>query len=161
MAYFVPKKLPLLSPNGYSAKILQDLFVDGETVCFLQLSFQTFVLSAYDNKIATTLEKILQEDLVHQKTLAESIVLLGGKPIFQNTKGVFLGGRNICDATALQTMLVADIELKEKNIIAYKIANAKIENTVLKKILSSILQDEEFHLQTLKKIVKNIKSPSK
>lgn len=161
MAYFVPKKIPYLSPNPYYAKMLQNIFVDGETTSFLQFSYQGFLLSPFGNKIGAVFEKIAEEDLLHQRALAEAIVRLGGKPNLQNSSGTFFSGRNILQEQNLQTMLLGDIGLKEQMIIDYKMALSGIENKVLRKLLQSIVQDEEFHLQNLKKIAKNIKTPSK
>ena len=160
MAYFVPKKIPYLAPNQYYAKILQNIFVDGETTSFLQFSYQSFLLCPFGNKYGAEFEKIAHEDLLHQRALAETIVRLGGKPIFKNNAGAFLNTKNILQEQDLQTMILGDIELKETMIIDYKIALSKIENRIIQKLLQSIVQDEEFHLQNLKKFAKNIKTPS-
>ncbi|MFQ6749361.1 MAG: ferritin family protein [Clostridia bacterium] len=161
MAYFVPKKIPYLAPNKYYAKILQNIFADGETISFLQFSYQSFLLCPFGNKLGFEFEKIAGDDLLHQRALAEAIVRLGGTPIFQNNAGAFLSGKNILPQQDLQTMILQNIALKEQMIIDYKMALSKIENKILQKLLQSIVQDEEFHLQNLKKFVKNIKTPSK
>ena len=115
----------------------------------------------FGNKFGTEFEKIAQEDLLHQRALAEAIVRLGGKPIYKNNAGIFLSGKNILQEQDLQTMILGDIALKEQMIIDYKMALSKIENKILQKLLQSVVQDEEFHLQNLKKFAKNIKSPPK
>lgn len=149
-----------ISPNKFAENIFQDLFFE-ETSAFLQTAFQSQVLLAHNISLGIALENISKTDQAHFSLLGKAITLLGGKPLLRTSAGKFFSGKNICQTTNALGILLEDISLKEKSIIAYKTAISKLQNRHLKKILQEILLQEEYHLEILKNVVKNFKTQPK
>lgn len=149
-----------ISPNKYAENIFQNLFYE-EANAFLQSAFQSQVLLAHNISLGITLESISQADQSHFSILGKSITLLGGKPLLKTASQKFFSGRNICPYTNAQDILLEDITIKEKSVIAYKSAMLKIQTKPLKQILHQILLQEEHHLEILKNVIENFKSQSK
>ncbi|MDD2227416.1 MAG: ferritin-like domain-containing protein [Clostridia bacterium] len=138
--------------NPFYSEILQNLYMgnSGEVYSYLQLCYQSFLLSPFGESLGVLFEKIASEDFWHMKILAQQIITFGGNPIFAN-QGIWLGARTINYSKNAKSMLIADIELKEKSIIDYKTALLKIEDKNLKILLKSIIAEEEYHLSLFKK----------
>lgn len=79
--------------------------------------------------------------------------MTSGDPIYCNSEGKWLGGRQIDYIKDTRQILLLNLEAKEKSIIDYKIAISKIENQQIKTLLSSILPDEENHRTILKDLI--------
>lgn len=153
----VKKKYPLiknLCKNSYYCGILQNLFAGNESECvmLMQLKYQISILTGFYDNYVETLKNICSNDLYHQELLAHAILMCGGDPIYANAQNKWLGGRQVDYIKDLKQIISYDIEFKEKMIIDYKIAIAKIENFEIKSLLASILQDEESHLRQLKNL---------
>lgn len=154
------KKYPTiksLRKNSYYSGILKNLYAgsEGECIVFLQLKYQTYILKNFYAEIVSLLEEIAKTELLHQQLLADAILMSGGDPTYSNSQNKWIGGRQIDYVKDIKQIISFDIELKEKIIIDYKIAIAKIDNIEIKKLLASILQDEEIHLRKLKKVQEN------
>lgn len=154
------KKYPTINSlikNSYYCGILKNLYAgsEGECVVFLQLKYQIYILKNFRAEIACLLEEIVKTELLHQQLLANAILMSGGDPTYANSQNKWLGGRQIDYVKDIKQIISYDIEIKEKVVIDYKIAIAKIDNVEIKKLLASILQDEEIHLRKLKNIQKN------
>jgi len=144
--------------NPFYSEILQNLYMsnNGEVYSYLQLCYQSFLLAPFGESLGALFEKIANEDFLHIKILAQQIVAFGGNPVFANTQGIWLGARAINYSKNAKSMLIADIELKEKLIIDYKTAFLKIEDKNLKTLLKSIITEEEYHLSLFKKNLDNL-----
>ena len=156
---FCYNKMMWLQPNPFFAELLQDLFAgdSGEIVAFLQFSYQSYVLLPFGENFGKIFERFANDEFLHAKKLAETIVMLGGNPIFANSQGKFIGGRTISQTKDIKGMLMDDIELKEKSLINYKTTILKIENQYLKNLLNSIIREEEYQLATLKAYFDSLK----
>lgn len=104
------------------------------------------------------MKKIALDDLKHQELLANAIQMTSGNPIYCNSEGKWLGGRQIDYFKDIKRILNTNLELKEKTIIDYKVAISKIENAQIKELLSTILEDEEEHRSKLKNLIDKINS---
>lgn len=146
------------SNNSYYAGILQNLYAgsEGEVVTFLQLRYHTYTLSRFNFALSETLNKIAADDLKHQELLAHAIQMTSGDPLYSNSEGKWIGGRQIDYVKDTKQILVLNLESKEKAIIDYKLAISKIENAQIKALLSAILVDEENHRTQLKKLLLEI-----
>ena len=151
-------KLKMLAHNSYYQGILQNLFCgsEGEVVAILQLSYQKSLLCFHQSPLSKIITSILQHDQKHIELLSDAIMTLGGNPMYYNNQKKFLSLRQIDYLSNPQSMLRADIELKEKTIIDYKVAISKISNTNLKMYLERIVQDEKLHLKLLRQSLENI-----
>ena len=144
--------------NSYYSGILQNLFAgpEGEVITFLQLQYHANTLKNFNEKISKILYEISLTDLKHQQLLANAIEMTYGNPIYANSQGKWIGGRQIDYVKNTKQIIHANLEAKEKSIIDYKIAISKIENTQIKLLLTAILSDEENHRLILKKILKTL-----
>lgn len=155
------KEYPLIKSvckNSYYAGLLQNLYSgsEGETISFLQLRYHSFILQQFNNRASKILSEIAICELKHQELLAHAIQMCSSDPIFANSQGKWLGGRQIDYVKDTRQILRANLEQKEKSIIDYKLAISKIENNQIKILLTSILSDEENHRLILKKLIQEI-----
>lgn len=148
---FTYNKMFWLAPNSFFAEQLQNLFASdcGEIISFLQFSYQSFMLLPYGEKYGKIFERLANEDLLHAKQIAETIVMLSGKPEYKIPSGKFLGGRAVNTDSNISAMILADLELKESYIIKLKNVLTKIDNKFIKNLLNSILNEEQYHLNLL------------
>ena len=153
-------KFSRLKPNSYYQGLLQNLYggADGEVCAFLQNTYHSFMMSAFGNENSKLFSEMAEEDIFHSKKLAELIIMLVGDPIYASAQGKWLTGRSVDYIKSTRQMFLIAIEQKEKLIIDYKSALLKIDEPVIKKALSSILQDEETHLVKLKNIYRSLKT---
>lgn len=137
--------------NPYHANLLQDLYMGscGEVVSFLQFTYQSNQLIPFGKPQGKIFKELACDDNFHLTELAELIILLGGNIEYCHAKK-FLSGSIISYSKDIKSMLHQNIEMKEKSIIAYKIAVAKIENINIKNKLIAISKTEEHHLFLLK-----------
>ena len=155
------KEYPIIKnfcKNSYYSGILQNLYSgsEGETVIFLQLRYHSYILERFNEAISQALKDIASDDLKHQELLANAIQMTSSDPIYCNSEGKWLGGRQIDYIKDTKQILLLNLEVKEKSIIDYKIAISKIENQQIRALLSAILSDEEEHRTLLKKLINNI-----
>jgi rubrerythrin len=144
-----------LCKNSYYAGILQNLYAgsEGEAVIFLQLRYHSYILESFNEEFSKILKEIAIDDLKHQELLAHAIQMTASDPVYCNSEGKWLGGRQIDYIKETKQILSLNLEAKEKAIIDYKIAISKIENQQIKLLLSSILEDEERHRVILKALI--------
>ena len=160
---FCYNKMMWLQPNSFYAELLQDLYAgdSGEIIAFLQFSYQSFLLIPFGEQFGKIFERLANEEFLHTKKLAEAIVMLGGNPIFANSKGKFIGGRTMSQIKDIKGMLIDDIELKEKSLINYKTTILKIENQYLKNLINSIIKEEEYQLASLNAYLESLDNNNK
>jgi bacterioferritin (cytochrome b1) len=82
--------------------------------------------------------------------------MTSGDPIYCNSQGKWLGGRQVDYIKDTKQIIMTNLEMKEKIIIDYKLAISKIANQQIKTLLSVILADEESHRDILSNILKTI-----
>ncbi len=144
--------------NSYYSGILQNLYSgsESETIIFLQLQYHSYILSSFNDQISNLLQEIALQDLKHQELLAHAIQMTSGDPIYCNSQGKWLGGRQVDYIKDTKQIIMTNLEMKEKIIIDYKLAISKIANQQIKTLLSVILADEESHRDILSNILKTI-----
>ncbi len=147
-------KLARIKHNCYYLGIIQNLYCgkEGEITSFLQFSYQSNLLSPFGNDISKAFARFAQDEIFHSILLSEIIISLGGDPVYADTQGRWFSGRWIDYVKDIKQMLMLDIELKEKQIIEYKSAIAKIDDVSVKQMLKAILKDEESCYLQLKRI---------
>lgn len=128
---------------------------ESELVCFLQFEYQKNLLLPFGNDYARVFGQMAEDDLFHSELLSETIISLGGNPVYCSCQGKWLGGRQIDYVKSIKQMLELDIELKEKLIIDYKSATSKIDDMKIKKLLGMIVAEEEVACQKLKALLSN------
>ena len=129
---------------------------ESEIVSFLQFEYQKNLLLPFGNEYARFFGYVAQEDLFHSSLLAETIISLGGLPVYCDNQGKWLGGRRIDYVKNIKSMISFDIELKEKMIIDYRTAISKIDDIKIKKLLEMIVNDEQNHCSRLKELERNL-----
>ena len=151
-------KLARIKHNDYYLGMVQELYSgkEGEVANFLQYTYQSNILLPFGNDFARLFGMIASEELLHCQLLSETIISLGGDPIYCDNQGRWLGGRWLDYVKDIKQMLVLNIENKEKNIIDYKTATSKIDDMAVKQMLMAITKDEESMLERLKNALKGI-----
>lgn len=151
-------KLNRIKHNDYYLGIVQNLFCskESESTCYFQFSYQSNILLPFGNEYARLFATIANEDAFHMQLLSETILSLGGDPIFCDNQGRWFGGRWMDYVKDVKQMLYLDIELKEKIMIDYKTAISKIDDMAVKQMLTYILKDEERACLKLKEAFKHI-----
>lgn len=151
-------KLGRIKHNDYYLGIVQNLFCskESELTSFLQFTYQSNILLPFGSEYARLFGTMAAEDNFHAELLSETIISLGGDPVFCDNQGRWFGGRWIDYVKDIKQMLILDIELKEKMIIDYKTAISKIDDMAIKQMLNSILKDEERSCLKLKQVFKDI-----
>lgn len=155
-------KMLWLKPNKFYADILQDLYCgkNGEIQMSMQFFYESFTLLPYGDKLGKVFDEIASEDFLIAKTLAETIVMLGGNPVFNSKDGEFFNGKNLSYSLSLIQLIDYNISQKENAVIAYKMAKTKIDNKYIHNLFNSIIQEEELHLKNLKEIkAMNVNKP--
>lgn len=154
-------KMYWLMPNQFFASLISKLYArdDGEVLSFLQFSYFAQNLIPFGEEVGKTFEKIALDDLSHMKILAEMIVMLGEKPLLKTDNGKYFGGRAIKPENDLKSMTLNGIDLKEKAIINLKTTIAKIDNRYIKNALTTILNEEIYHLNILSALKEKIENP--
>ena len=150
-------KLTHIKHNSYYLGLIQNLYCSSESelVCFLQFEYQKNLLLPFGNDYARVFGQMAEDDLFHSELLSETIISLGGNPVYCSCQGKWLGGRQIDYVKGIKQMLELDIELKEKLIIDYKSATSKIDDMKIKKLLGMIVAEEETACQKLKTLLSN------
>ena len=144
--------------NCYYLGIVQNLYCgkEGKLASFLQFSYQSNILSPFGDAYSKIFSRFAQDELFHSILLSEIIISLGGDPIFSDNQGRWFSGRWVDYVKDIKQMLMLDIELKEKQIIEYKTAISKIDDTSVKQMLNAILHDEESCCFELKKLKRSL-----
>lgn len=147
-------KLSRIKHNAYYLGIVQNLFCgkEGKLTSFLQFTYQASILLPFGSEFAKIFSSFANDEYFHQQLLAETIISLGGDPVFCDNQGRWFGGRWIDYVKDIKQMLLLNIEMKEKTIIDFKTAISKIDDPSIKQMLGAILKDDELALAKLKEL---------
>lgn len=159
---FLKKTYPKLSRikhNSYYQGLVQNLYCgkEGEVTLFLQFNYQSNILLPFGDDYAKIFENFANEELFHIQLLAQTIISLGGDPVYCDNQGRWFGGRWIDYIKDIKQMLELNIEMKEKIIIDYKTTISKIDDLSIKQMLNLILRDEEKCHEKLKQLLSDLK----
>jgi Mn-containing catalase len=145
-------KLTRIKHNDYYSGLVQNLFCgkEGKVASFLQFTYQANILTPFGSTFARLFSSIANDELYHIKLLSETIISLGGDPVYASAQGLWLGGRWIDYVKDIKQMLFLNIENKEKSIIDYKTTISKIDDSAIKQMLTLILKQENDICKQLK-----------
>ena len=146
----------MASFNSYYAGLLRNLYAgpDGAVMRGMQYRYQAAVLG-FNEKLKSALDGFAEEELKEERKLAELIILVGGDPVFANSRNQFFNGRNIDYIKDFKQIMLQNIENIEKNILDYKVTELKIDNKNIKKELKIILESKKQQLNNLKILLNN------
>lgn len=128
----------------------------GELKSVLQLKYH---LAYYESKNLVEIEQafgdIIADDLGHLDLLAKTFIALGVDPIYTdspNDKYKYFSTASIAYTNGTKQMLLDDITLKIQSVRLYKQVITSIKDAEISLLLTQIKQQEEFHLDQLKKL---------
>ena len=155
--YPIPK---VERPNLQYAKILLDDFagvVSEDTAINLYL-YQTFSTNNTNPSFAEIMKKISEVEMHHLYLLGETIVLLGGNPIygsFGNDNVLRLwNSANVNYTTNFKEMLETNIIAEQTAINHYQEQLKIIKDRYIQTLIKRIIEDELIHLSIFKELYK-------
>lgn len=151
-------EIRVLSENRYYADILMDSYAGqvSEFTAINQYLYHYFVLKETAEDVAKMLERVSITEMHHMEILAETILLLGGNPVYRAGAGagcafwhagfVYYGCR-LCDR------LHENLKSERKAIFNYERTIERIHDPHVRAILRRIILDEELHIELFKKAI--------
>lgn len=145
-------------PNLYYASILMDDYASakGEFGAINQYLYHHFITGQKNKEIAELLKLIAIVEMKHMEMLAETIILLGGNPVFKgymipswNPRSIFIG-RN------LRERIIANINDEQEAINNYLKHISIIHDRHVRELLARIVKDEEVHIKLLSRALEKL-----
>lgn len=124
----------------------------GEITGVMQYFYQSRIAHNVEDEISQILEEISVVEMGHMELLMNAIIDFGGVPTYANSRAQFFNSNYVNYSTKLKDMLDADIIAEETAIRDYSNAINQVQNQSLRNLLSRIIEDEQLHLQTLKRL---------
>ena len=145
-------KIKVLRKNAYYAGILQNLLFgsEGIFIFLMQINYQMAILNDFNKNYVDVLNFINNLQIKFYKALSQAIIMCGGDPIFANSQGKWITGRQVDYIKDFKQIVNYNIEIKEKSLIDLKFAFSKIDNIEIKNLLKLLIKDEEVVLGKLK-----------
>ncbi len=140
--------------NAYYANLLKEDYAgnNGELTAITLYSYQHFDKFKENENLAKILSEIAIVEMKHLELLAETIKLLGEKPIYNtcsslNDDCIMWSALNVDYVTNIKGILMADIKSEEIAIKNYKAHKKIIKDKYIKRLIDRILLDEQRHLE--------------
>ncbi|MBE6081800.1 MULTISPECIES: ferritin-like domain-containing protein [Tissierellales] len=151
-------EIKVLGENKLYAEILMDDYAGGvsEFTAINQYLYHYFISNKEAEEVANMWERISITEMHHMEMLAETILLLGGNPIYrgsQNTNcccwnaGYVYYGCNLCGR------LHADLMSEYEAIRNYERHIKEINDPYVQAILARIILDEKVHIEHFNKAI--------
>ncbi len=163
MVYQSNNKYPLPKverPNLEYAKILLDDFsgIISENTAINLYLYQSLSTNNTNPSFAKIIKEISEVEMHHLYLLGETIVLLGGNPIYgsfgkDNILRLWTSS-NVNYTTNLKEMLEADIISEQMAINHYQEQLKIIKDRYIQDLIKRILEDEFIHLSIFKELYK-------
>ena len=135
---------------------------DGELTAILQYVYQSVLLSSYGNaKASRLLMDIATAEMRHLEILGTLITRLGAPPVFTECPPYpvsYYSASCVNYTRTLTCMIEADIRAEMSAIATYTRILQTITSGEVAAVIARIREDEEFHLHTLQKLLKEISS---
>ncbi len=144
-------EIQVTGPNScYAAILMQDYASSAsELTAITEYLHHSFTESAYAD-VSEMLLGIAKVEMDHLQMLGETIVLLGGNPMFASgCPRDYWGGEDVYYGTALCDRLLGDLNAELGAIQQYETHIAQINDPYVKAILARIVLDEEWHVGLL------------
>ena len=144
-------KNKIIEPNNYVAQMLEKLFA-GEysaTRNLLQFLYFSYYLFPEDGEIYFVIKKIVEDELLCHKILAEDIVFLGDLPKYKYCKNLLFSVGGIEYPCSINQMLVIALEIKENYIIELKNVLQKTKHKQISADIFKILEINQKHKQLI------------
>ncbi len=145
-------EIQVTGPNScYAAILMQDYASSAsELTAITEYLHHSFTESAHTD-VSTMLLGIAEVEMDHLRMLGETIVLLGGNPMFASgCPRDYWSGEDVYYGTALCDKLKGDLKAELGAIQQYEEHIAQINDPYVKAILARIALDEQWHVGLLK-----------
>lgn len=145
-------------PNLYYASLLMDDYASaqGEFGAINQYLYHHFITEVRNEKVGEILKDIALVEMRHMDLLADTIVKLGGNPVF---KGYMLPNwtpRDIFIGRNLRERIFADINGEQEAINNYQNHISIIHDPYIRVLLHRIIEDEQVHIKILGRALEKI-----
>lgn len=144
-------KNKFIEPNTFVSGLLEKLFAGqySATRNLLQFLYFSYYLFPEDGEIYFITKKIVEDELLCHKMLAENIVFLGNLPQYKSCKNLLFSMGVIEYPRSINQMISLAVEIKENYIIQIKNVLQKIKNKQILADLLKILDINQKHMQLL------------
>lgn len=144
-------KIKVLQPNLQYAELLMDDYAGmvSEFTAISQYLYHHYYFKEIDKELGELLEGISITEMLHMEMLAETIKLLGGKPVIRgsdSTCGNYWNGSYVHYGSQLCEQLKADIDAEYQAIANYQKHISLILDGHVQTILQRIILDEIAHV---------------
>lgn len=152
-----------ISPDAYSLRIISPAYASSQSElnAILQYIYHSFFFERAGHRdIADVLTGIAISEMHHLDLLGGSILALGATPVYAqypSTGFNFYSAKYVAYSCTLKNMIEDDIIGERHAIAQYERMLKCLKNERVIAIITRILQDEKFHLQTLEKILNDFK----
>ena len=138
--------------NYHYASMIAEAYAgrESELTAILQYSFQHFVKSETEQRVANALARIAVVEMHHLEILGEMLVKLGSTPVFAGRRRQMYTASAVNYETDLVKLLNVDIENEYAAIDYYRYINARIDDEGINRVIDRIVEDEKQHIKVLK-----------
>ena len=152
--------IPYIYANSNYIKLLYDLYAGengSELTVIAQYAYQYMNLES-NNIISKILKDISIQEMRHFEILGKIIKSLGGKPMYQSSKGnVWNANKLNYEINSIEKLIQHNIKIEEYSINQYRKIQRYTSNVQLRKIYERIIQDEYAHLKIFNLILEEFK----
>ncbi len=127
-----------------------------ELSTILQYTFQSIEADQVIEEVGKVLEEIGVVEMMHLDMLMHAIRDFGGSPRYEDSQGQMYNTSGVNYSTKLKDIIEIDIRDENIAIEEYKRAINMVNNESLKQLFARIIEDEEMHIEALKKVRDNV-----
>jgi bacterioferritin len=155
-------EIKVLEKNNYYAEILMDDYsgIVSEMTAINQYLYHHFVISKEYEEIKMMVENISIIEMKHLEMLAETIIALGGNPIYRgssSTEYKYWNGSFIEYGNNILEQLQSDLQSEYKAINNYRKDLNIINDPYIQMIINRIILDEEVHAKLFTEAINKIR----
>lgn len=151
-------KIEGISKNPHYARLLLNPFAGmvSELTAINTYIYQHLIIDKKDECIAKTIEKISMAEMHHLELLGETIVALGGTPMYANRMGQAWSGQFVNYTKNLSRILIDNINAERQAIMDYEKLIMIIPVTQVQNLLMRIIEDEKSHIEAFENMLSYI-----
>lgn len=129
-----------------------------ELTCVLQYKYNYLALKEKYPDVAEVMKQIAAVDETHLELLGESIMLLGTKPIYWNTRR-YWSSSSVAYDLSIDQILTKCIANETTLIDRYKQQRRQIKDRYIDALLQRILLDDRLHRRTFRRLYRKYVGP--
>lgn len=140
-----------IKKNPHYARLLLNAYggMVSELTGILTYRYQHLIIESTHECIARALSKISIQEMHHLELLGDTIIALGGDPMYMNRMGQPWTSQYVNYSKGIRKMLIDDINTERMGIADYENLIKLIPEPLVQNLLKRIIEDEECHIEAL------------